>query len=62
VTPVVDEQLLKRVCLPAKSFVPKAHLGIGKDIAIVKRLTSPAAVRDSASRQIEALHTLPTNN
>jgi len=50
-TPIVDEQLLKNVSHVTRSSAPKATPGIGKDIVIMRRLTSPHKVGSSASRE-----------
>ena len=61
-TPIVDQQLLEDVSRAARSFVAKATPGIGKDIAIVRRQTSPHRVGSSASRGTEALHASATQS
>ena len=55
-TPIIDKQLLEDVSRATCSSTLKVTQGIGKDIIIVKRETSPHRVGSSASRRIEALH------
>ena len=61
-TPIVDEQLLEDVSRAAKSSAPKATPGIGKDIEIVRKQTSPHEVGSSASRETEALRASATQS
>jgi len=51
-TPAVNKKLLKKVNLIAKSSTPSVHLGISKEIAIVRRLASPYMVKNLASKGI----------
>ena len=51
-TPFVNEEFN----LATKSSALRAHLGIGKDIAIVRGLPSPYTITDLASKGIKALH------
>jgi len=55
-TPIVDEDLLDAITLAAKSCGATAQLSIGKDIDIVRRVNSPAAVGDVTT----FLHESPT--
>jgi len=45
-TLIVDEDFLEAVTLATKSCGATAQLSIGKDIDVVKRVTSPPTVRD----------------
>jgi len=56
------EQLLEVVSLATKSSTPIVHLGIGKDIDMMRTLTSIHVVRDITSKGIEALNASLTNN
>ena len=43
---IVDDNLLEAISLEAKSSISMAYLGIGKDIGIVRKVTSPHTIRD----------------
>ena len=55
-TPIVNENLLEAVTLAAKSCDATTQLCIGKDIDIVRRVTSPPIVGDVTA----SLHESPT--
>ena len=44
--PIVDEDLLDAITLAAKSCGTIAQLSIGKDIDIMRKVTSPLTIRD----------------
>jgi len=55
-TIVVDENILEAVTLVTKSCGATVQLSIGKDIDIMRRMTSPPIVRDVRA----SLHESPT--
>ena len=57
-TPVVDERLLTEVNLATKLLTAKVGFHAGKDIEVVKKLTSPKGARGSVLKETE---TLPTS-
>ena len=57
-TPVVDKDLVEAVTLAAKSCGATAQLSIGKDIDIMRRVTSPPTVGDVTT----PLHGSPTSS
>jgi len=61
-TPVIDEQLLDEVNLSAKLSTAKASLHGGKDIEVVKRLSSPEGARGSVSKGAKTFPASPTHS
>jgi len=57
-TPVVDERLLTEVNLATKLPTAKVGFHAGKDIEVVKKLTSPKGAKGSVLKETE---TLPTS-
>jgi len=57
-TPVVDKDLLGAVIPAAKLCGTTTQFGIGKDIGIVRRATSPPTMRDVTA----SLHGSPTTS
>ena len=60
-TPVVHERLLEEVNLATKLPTAKVSFHTGKDIEIVKKLTSPEGDGGSTLKGTETLHTSPAH-